>query len=47
MNFKLPFFDEPANFCVVVGAMVVLAIGILARRPLASLDLRLAQSSSA
>ena len=29
MNFQVPLFDEPANFFVVVGAMVVLAIGIL------------------
>jgi Mg2+ and Co2+ transporter CorA len=30
MNFKLPFFDDSANFFVVVTAMVVFAIGILA-----------------
>ena len=30
MNFKLPFFDEPGNFFVVLAAMVVLAAGILA-----------------
>jgi Mg2+ and Co2+ transporter CorA len=29
MNFKLPFFDESANFWVVIGAMVTLAIAIL------------------
>lgn len=29
MNFKLPFFDEPTNFGVVVAAMVMLAIAIL------------------
>jgi Mg2+ and Co2+ transporter CorA len=29
MNFKLPFFDEPGNFFVVLAAMVVLAAGIL------------------
>ena len=30
MNFKLPFFDEPSNFWVVIGAMVGLAVGIVA-----------------
>jgi magnesium transporter len=30
MNFKLPFFDEPANFWLVIAAMVTLAVGILA-----------------
>jgi magnesium transporter len=30
MNFKPAFFDEPANFFVVVGAMVALSILILA-----------------
>ena len=30
MNFKLPFFDESGNFFIVIGAMLVLAIGILA-----------------
>ena len=29
MNFKVPFFDEPGNFFVVVGAMVVFAIALL------------------
>ena len=29
MNFKLPFFDNAANFWVVVGAMVALAVAIL------------------
>ncbi len=29
MNFQPPFFSNPDNFWVVVGAMVVLAIGIL------------------
>jgi magnesium transporter len=29
MNFKLPFFDESTNFFVVIGAMVVMAVGIL------------------
>lgn len=29
MNFKLPFFEEPANFWVAVGLMVALAAGIL------------------
>ena len=28
MNFKLPFFDEPGNFWIVIAAMVALAIGI-------------------
>ena len=33
MNFKLPFFDDPGNFWVVLAAMVVLAIviGLAAR----------------
>jgi Mg2+ and Co2+ transporter CorA len=30
MNFKLGFFDDPANFFVVVAAMAVFAIAILA-----------------
>jgi magnesium transporter len=30
MNFKLPFFEDPSNFWLVLGAMVVLAVGILA-----------------
>ncbi len=30
MNFKLAFFDEPSNFFVVIGAMVVASIAILA-----------------
>jgi len=29
MNFKLPFFDQPANFWLVIAAMVTLAIAIL------------------
>jgi magnesium transporter len=29
MNFKLPFFDNPANVWLVLGAMVILAFGIL------------------
>jgi magnesium transporter len=29
MNFKLPFFDDPGNFWVVLAAMVVLAIVIV------------------
>ena len=29
MNFKEPLFDEPSNFFFVLGAMVVLALGIL------------------
>jgi magnesium/cobalt transport protein CorA len=29
MNFKLPFFDENANFYVVIGAMVALSVAIL------------------
>jgi magnesium transporter len=29
MNFKLPFFDDPGNFWLVVGAMVVFAVAIL------------------
>ena len=29
MNFKLPFFDEPGNFFVVVAAMVAFSIAIL------------------
>lgn len=30
MNFKLPFFDDSANFWVVTGAMGIFAIGIVA-----------------
>jgi Mg2+ and Co2+ transporter CorA len=30
MNFRVPFFDEPANFWFVIAAMVTLATGILA-----------------
>jgi magnesium transporter len=30
MNFKLPFFDDPGNFWIVIAAMVALALGILA-----------------
>jgi len=30
MNFKLPFFDEPSNFFVVLASMVVFAVAILA-----------------
>ena len=29
MNFKLPFFEEPSNVLLVLGAMVALAAGIL------------------
>ena len=29
MNFQLPFFGDPGNFWIVIGAMVVLAVGIL------------------
>jgi len=29
MNFKLPFFDEPNNFFIVLGGMGVFAIGLL------------------
>jgi magnesium transporter len=29
MNFKLPFFDDPGNFWLVLGAMVVFAVAIL------------------
>ncbi len=29
MNFKPGFFDDPTNFFIVIGAMVVLAVGIL------------------
>jgi Mg2+ and Co2+ transporter CorA len=29
MNFKVGFFDDPSNFLVVLGAMTVLALGIL------------------
>jgi Mg2+ and Co2+ transporter CorA len=29
MNFKIPFFEEPANFWFVVGAMLVLATSII------------------
>ena len=28
MNFHVPFFDEPTNFYVVVGAMLVMSVGI-------------------
>jgi Mg2+ and Co2+ transporter CorA len=30
MNFKLPFFEDPGNFWVVIAAMAALALGILA-----------------
>jgi magnesium transporter len=30
MNFKVAFFDESANFWVVVGAMAVFGVGLLA-----------------
>jgi len=30
MNFKLAFFDDPSNMFVVIGAMIALAVGILA-----------------
>lgn len=30
MNFKLPFFDEPGNFFLVAGAMILMAVAILA-----------------
>ena len=30
MNFKLPFFEEPSNFWLVIGSMVTLAFAILA-----------------
>jgi magnesium transporter len=30
MNFKLPFFDDTANFWLVIGAMIALAVTILA-----------------
>ena len=30
MNFKLGFFDEPANFWVVIGGMAAFAVAILA-----------------
>ena len=30
MNFKLGFFDDPSNVWIVIGSMVVFAIGILA-----------------
>jgi magnesium transporter len=29
MNFKLPFFDQPGNFWVVIASMMVLAVAIL------------------
>ena len=29
MNFQLPFFDDPSNFWLVIGAMVVFAVAIL------------------
>jgi Mg2+ and Co2+ transporter CorA len=29
MNFKLPFFDDPINFYLVVGAMIVFAVSLL------------------
>lgn len=29
MNFKIPFFDNPANFWVAVGTMLTLAVGVL------------------
>lgn len=29
MNFKLPFFDDPTNFYLVVGVMVVFAVSLL------------------
>jgi len=29
MNFQIPFFDEPQNFWLVIGAMVVFATVIL------------------
>jgi hypothetical protein len=29
MNFKVGFFDDPANFLLVLGAMGLLALGIL------------------
>jgi Mg2+ and Co2+ transporter CorA len=29
MNFKLPFFEQPANFYVVIGAMVVFGAIVL------------------
>jgi magnesium transporter len=30
MNFKLPFFEDPGNFWLVIGAMFAFAVGILA-----------------
>jgi len=30
MNFKQPFFDEPSNFFLAIGAMALMAIGLLA-----------------
>jgi magnesium transporter len=30
MNFKLPFFEEPGNFWIVIASMVAFALGILA-----------------
>jgi Mg2+ and Co2+ transporter CorA len=29
MNFQIPFFDNPSNFVVVVGTMVVFSVGIV------------------
>jgi magnesium transporter len=29
MNFKVAFFDDPNNFFIVVGAMAVIAVGLL------------------
>jgi Mg2+ and Co2+ transporter CorA len=29
MNFKIGFFDNPANFWIAVGTMLVLAVGVL------------------
>jgi magnesium/cobalt transport protein CorA len=29
MNFKIPFFDDPSNFWLAIGAMLALAIGVL------------------
>ena len=39
MNFKMPFFDEPNNFWLVVAAMVIFAVGDRRRGALAALDL--------
>jgi Mg2+ and Co2+ transporter CorA len=30
MNFRVPFFENPVNFWIVIAAMVTLATGILA-----------------